>query len=432
MDSNKESPCLLDNLLFPKIFQAFRMAIQPSKLVLALLAVAVVCLTGWIMDFGQTIVTIGDGSSTELHIYVENGSGSLNDFLRSFSETGERTGVFATLWNFGAARFHSALSCLFRFDIPGVAANVVACFRALIWAFQYHLIYSIAFFAVVLAVMSVAGGAICRIAAMQFARGEKLRLTEALRFSLKRFTSYFTAPLAPVCIIGFIGLFIFILGLAGNIPWVGELMIGVGIPLVLVASALMAVVALGALGGFNLMFPAVAYDNSDCFDSISRSFSYLYAKPWRMGFYTVTAAVYGAISYVFVRFFAFLLLWVSYRSLQCGILGDNTKLAAIWPEPSFTKFLGTSSATPAVWTEHVAAFLMYISVLTVIGLVVSFVVSFYFSASAIIYCLMRNRIDNTALAEIYTYSEETDAESATLELGLPETGPKSAPATENS
>jgi hypothetical protein len=34
-------------------------------------------------------------------------------------------------------------------------------------------------------------------------------------------------------------------------------------------------------------------------------------------------------------------------------------------------------------------------------LVVSFIISFYFSANTIIYSLMRNRVDNTALDDIY-------------------------------
>jgi len=56
MDGEKEPRIFLENLLFPKIFQTFRMAIQPSKLIIAFLAIAVICLAGWIMDFSQTVV----------------------------------------------------------------------------------------------------------------------------------------------------------------------------------------------------------------------------------------------------------------------------------------------------------------------------------------------------------------------------------------
>jgi hypothetical protein len=43
---------------------------------------------------------------------------------------------------------------------------------------------------------------------------------------------------------------------------------------------------------------------------------------------------------------------------------------------------------------------------------VSFVISFYFSASTIIYALMRNRVDRIALDEIYTAVDEMEETSA--------------------
>jgi hypothetical protein len=178
-------------------------------------------------------------------------------------------------------------------------------------------------------------------------------------------------------------------------------------PLVLIAGALIAVISIGAVAGFSLMFPAIAYDGSDCFDAFSRSFSYIYSKPWRMGFYTAIAAIYGAICYTFVRVFAFLLLWVTHRFLQLGVLIDNTskevnKLIAIWPEPKFIRLVDPSSLAATNWSESLSAFLIQLLLLAVIGLVVSFIISFYFSANTIIYSLMRNRVDNTALDDIYT------------------------------
>ena len=313
MGSEQQSSQLLGTFLFPKIFQTFRMAIQPSKLIIAFLAIAIICLAGWIMD----LIVVGTSASQ-----------------------GE-IGVFSTLWHIAAAGFHGVVYSLLLFDLPGVKANIAESLKAVGGTFRDHYLYCTIFFVITLAVISVASGAICRIAALQFARGEKPGLTEALRFSAKRFLSFFTAPLAPVGIIIFIGMFIFVLGLIGNIPKAGELIIGIFMVLALIAGALIAVVSIGTVAGFNLMFPAVAYDGSDCFDAISRSFSYIYAKPWRMGFYTAIAAVYGAICYMFVRFFAFLLLRATYWFLQVGVLGGNSKLTAIWQKPSFESLRGS-------------------------------------------------------------------------------------------
>ena len=408
---------LFDSCLFPKIFMTFRMAIQPTKLIIAFLAIAVICLAGWTMDFSRSVVVV-NGADSELGIYLTSPE-MVPHFIEHNTDTGQRAGVFSTLWQFAGAKFHGALNSLFSFNLPGVAANIGEYFKAIEWAIKYHWIYCIIFFAITLAVMSVAGGAICRISALQFARDERPGLTEALRYGTQKFINFFTAPLVPVGIIIFIGAFIFLLGLLGNIPRVGELMIGIFSPLVLLGGTLIALVSIGIIAGFNLMYPAVAYDGSDCFDAISRSFSYVYSRPWRMGFYGTVAGVYGAICYSFVRFFAFLILWVSHQFLQFGILVKNSeqvsKLTAIWQEPRFTNF-GLSGSNAANWSESVAAFLIYLSALVIVGLVVSFVISFYFSANTIIYSLMRNKVDNTAFEDIYTYSEETLTPSSNTEV----------------
>jgi len=425
MVSENDSSKVFYGLLFPKIFRTFRMAIQPTKLIITFSALAVICLAGYVMDHISRTVIVAPGTQgkvTELKVYMDDPGKpdeAVELHIERFREKGGRTGVFSILWHFGSEKFHNALKELFELNFASVAKSIADYFKAVEWALRYHLVYCIIFFVIKLSVISIAGGAICRIAALQFARGEKPGLTEALQFSTKRFTSFFTAPLAPVGIIILPVLFIFLLGLMGNIPWAGELIIGIFVLLALIAGALITVVLIGAFAGFNLMFPAVAYDGSDCFDAISRSFSYVYAKPWRMVFYTAIAAVYGAVCYTFVRLFAFLLLWVTHQSLQLGVWLENSnevnKLTAIWPKPEFMKLLGSSGLATANWAESLAAFLVHLFLLAVVGLVVSFIISFYFSANTIIYSLMRNKVDNTALDDIYTYLDEAEIEPATTE-----------------
>lgn len=435
MVSEKESSNVFDDLLFPKLFQTFRMAIQPTKLIIAFLALAIICLAGWVMDFSETVVATkgAQGKITELDIYMTNPA-QVDSYIEGFQGKSRGSGVFSTLWRFSATKFQGAVDSVFAQDIPGVVKNIADYFKAVGWSLRHHPVYCIIFFVIKLAVISIAGGAICRIAALQSARGEKPGLTEALRFSIKRFTSFFTAPLVPVGIIIFIGLFIFLLGLIGNIPWAGELIMGIFVLLALIAGALIAVVLIGAFAGFNLMFPAVAYDGSDCFDAISRSFSYVYAKPWRMVFYTTIAAVYGAICYTFVRFFTFLLLCVTHRTLQLGVWVENSKevdkLTAIWPKPEFMNLLGSSGLATTNWTESLAAFLVHLFLLGVVGLVVSFIISFYFSANTIIYSLMRNKVDNTALEDIYKYNDEAEIEPAITEPKTDEAQPDSSSSQE--
>jgi hypothetical protein len=416
MGSENQASQILDGLLFPKIFRSFGMAIQPSKLIIAFWLIAAIGLTGWVMDLSKTVVTTPgtNGRETELNVYM-TAPEQVKSYIEKYTGAGERTGVFSTMWGSAVGKFHGALRELFALNLPGVLDNVAEYLRAVKWAIRYHAAYCVIFGIIKLCLVSIAGGAICRIAALQFARDEKPGITEAVRFSVNRFVSFFTTPLVPAAIIILVGACIFFLGLIGNIPLgLGELIVGISMPVALAGGAITAAVLIGTIAGFNLMFPAVAYDGSDGLEAVSRSFNYVYVRPWRLGFYTAAAGVYGAICYVFVRLFAFLLLWSTYRWLRLGSWLDSArgltdKVMAIWPEPSFSQLAAYSAAT-GKWSESVAAFLVYLFVLVIVGLVVSFIISFYFSANTVIYALMRNRVDNTPLEEIYIEPDQTRPE----------------------
>ncbi len=429
-----EKPVLpLSGLLFPRIFQAFRLAIQPSKLAIAFAAVTVIGLTGWTMDQSRTVIVVGDfklpmprqsptglryrHDATELDIYFIHGDPFLKNFIESRRTIGDRTGVFSTLSRFGAATFHTGLSGLFSLDLPKVGGSVADTLKALMWAFRWHTLYSIIFFTIAAVVLSVAGGALCRIAALQFVGAERPSRGQAVRFAEHKLISLLGGSIGPMVLFLLFGVPIILVGLAGNLPIVGELLTSLFLLLALIAACAATITLIGAMGGWGLMAPALAYEDSDGFDAINRAFSYVYAKPWHMGFYTLVAAVYGAVCYIFVRFFAFLLLWTTYRFLEMGFVRQNEKLHAIWPEPTLSNFLGPAGATPDTWYAWLSALLVRICVLGVIGLTVSFVVSFYFSANTIIYALMRHRVDGIPLEEVHTSSREVAATSPPFQTG---------------
>ena len=93
------------------------------------------------------------------------------------------------------------------------------------------------------------------------------------------------------------------------------------------------------VGVLNLIYPTLSVEVSDSFDAISRSFSYVYARPWRMLFYTLLLLVYGAVTYLFLTCAMYVLLagvhvFVGWGMNLFGMLhGWNTgsgKLDAMW------------------------------------------------------------------------------------------------------
>lgn len=445
-----EEPVLpLGSFLFPRVFQAFRMAIGPSKLAIAFATVIILAVAGGIMDLSRTvIVDLGYSSApsrgtaaalpkdrgiTELDIYLQPDASLKKNFIESRKAfTGpagaSRTGVFSTLWRFGANEFHHAVLAILSGDVSGAFRSVTHSLNSLAWAFRWHTAYSIAFFALALIVLSVAGGAICRSAALQFAKAERPTLKQAVQFALHRPLSLLGGPIGPFLLILVFGVPIMLLGLAGNLPWIGELLTGMFLLLAFVAACAATILLIGASAGLGLMFPAVAYEDSDGFDAINHSLSYVYARPWHMAFYSIIAVVYGAVCYVFVRLFGFLLLWTTYRFLEIGFLRHNEKLYAIWPEPTFTSFLGPASAMPEAGSLWLAALLIRVWVLGVVGLLAAFLISFYFSANTIIYALLRRGVDGTPLEEVYTGPRGASVAPSSVETAPAANG--SEPATE--
>ncbi len=317
---------------------------------------------------------------------------------------------------------------------PGIVPSVVRFFAVgPVWLLTQHPVYFALFGGGFLVLWSVFGGAISRIAAVHVARDEKLSIRSALVFSGGKFLSYLCAPLIPLAILVAVGLLTAAVSVLGSIPWLGPIVLGLGFVLALLAGLVMAVVLVGLVGGFNLMYPTIAVEGSDSFDAISRSFSYLYARPWRLAFYTAVSVVYGAACYGFVRLFIYLVLTLTHRFVALGVFAhaDSTAplLSALWPDPATAGRLTYSvDALSLTLPQEIGAALIWFWVHLLIAVLAAFAVCFYFSANTIIYYLLRQDVDATDLNEVYVDpSDEDDADEPDPADPVP--APEAAPAT---
>ncbi|OHB54245.1 MAG: hypothetical protein A2Y07_01640 [Planctomycetes bacterium GWF2_50_10] len=413
-----------ESLLFTRVFKTFRMSIQPAKLSIALGAIAAICIMGLLMDLSKPAIIAPFSSSdiasaprnsgllasypTELHAYI-SGGGEAQNFRRNYDFAPNRTGVFNIFVRFSCARFTDGAYALLTGNPVGMLGQLAYCGKAIEWALVMHTLYSLVFFGLSFVMLAIAGGAICRLAALEFANDEKPGFFEAMRFASSKARSLVTAPAAPVAMILLFGVPLIMTGLLGNIPWhIGEILMSVMLIFGLTFALLMTLLFIGALGGINMMLPAIAYESTDSFEAISRSFAYVFARPWRLGFYTLVAAVYGAACYVFVQFFAMIALGLMRTFLRLGVFTNSAtytetnKLDIIWPRGMiFTPpMLGDISTLN--WSEKTATVIISIFVLLVLCMVGAFVMSFFFSANSVIYALMRNVVDKTSLKDVWT------------------------------
>jgi hypothetical protein len=456
---------------FTQLFRSFRLAIHPSKLILALLAVLSIYFVGRVMDviWPKTVTMVlpeapagllapqaSEGRTlTEVRAYIDLRGGKRFCAWRSEAKKAASTcskacsaqgcgdactarpkGIFGTLLEHESTTFRAAIRSVLCFNTGigtspsmGLKGALVDALGGIVWLFAAHWLYGVIFTVVFLLSWSFFGGAICRIAALHAARDEKIAFKQALTFSGRKLFSFFSAPLIPVALVCVIGVIMFAGGLFCAIPYFGEVVAGLLWPLALFGGFIMSLVMIGAVSGFMLMFPTVAVEGSDSFDALSRSFSYVYSKPWRTGFYVLVSGFYGAICYSFVRLFAHVMLNATHLAAGLGMNIDGSgkdssigKLDAIWQNTSFLepgRFWGVIGAHPLNDSEKIAAGLIGLWTYLVVGLVAAFAVSYFFSASTIIYYLLRREVDATDIEDVYLEEYEEDSLAPAVEAKAP-------------
>jgi hypothetical protein len=336
-------------------------------------------------------------------------------------------GLFRSLFDYEAERIngvvHAVVTGSWVSDRGGrgsVVENVKNFFTVgPMWLMRHHPIYFILFTLLFLTIWAIFGGAIARIAAVHVARDEKLSVRAALAFSLGKFLSFVSAPLIPLVIVLIVGIVPLLAGVLSSIPYVGpvfNILMGALFILLLAAGFVMTLVLLGTFGGFNLMYPTIAVEGSDSFDAISRSFSYVYARPWRMLLYTLVAIIYGALCYIFVRLFIFMMLSLTHHFVGAGMWADAPSTEALWPVmwpgPGERLSYDIDFLTMR-WDQDLAAFFVAFWVYLAVGMLGAFAISFYFTANTIIYYLMRHEVDATELDDVYLEQSEEDFADAT-------------------
>ncbi len=342
-------------------------------------------------------------------------------------------GIFASLLRFERGCVHAALIAASRGNImgglrnagnpqPGFVANMIQALKGVGWLVRIHWVFGLVLMVFGLAVWSLLGGAIYRIAALQAARDEKITITRALRFSGGKFLSFFVAPLIPLVVIVILGGLIVLGSLLMNVPVIGPILYSLLLFLpALVVGVIIAFLLFGFVGGGPLMYPTIAVEGSDSFDAISRSISYIFGRPWRAALYTLVAVIYGSVCYLFVNLFVFVSLQATRTAIKVGTWAGGTKMQGavdridpMWGQPTFDTLYGGMNNAAIGWSERLAAWIMAIWIYLLIGLVLAFIITFFCSASTMIYYLLRRQVDATDLDDVYVIDEDQDELEATV------------------
>ncbi|MFO0907126.1 MAG: hypothetical protein U0794_01955 [Isosphaeraceae bacterium] len=262
---------------------------------------------------------------------------------------------------------------ILSFKSGAPAADLLGAAAATLWA---------------VAVWSLFGGAIARIAAFRVARGERLGLFAAMRYVLRKLPALLSTPLLPLTGVVLMGAGLALFGLLYRIPGgFGRTTAGVLAFLPLLGGLVLTLILTGLGFGWPLMTASVAAEDDDAFDAMSRSYAYVRQRPWLYLLYGLIALAAGIGGLLFVDLFAQLVVRLAGWGLAFGG-GPAAVLAFYQPEGPFRDAA----------LDHTMAASAHAFWLGLVGLLArAWVFSYFWTAAETIYLLLRRDVDSTPI-----------------------------------
>lgn len=251
-----------------------------------------------------------------------------------------------------------------------------------------------------LAVWAFFGGCIARIGAVQLACEERIGWMTMFRFAQSKWLGYFAAPLFPLIGIVMVAIPVALLGILLRVG-LGILGVAVIWPVLLVGGLVMALLLVGLIFGWPLMWATISAEGTDSFDALSRCYAYVFQRPLHYLFYAVIAAAFGALGWWLVSNVAWLVVWMTYFAASWG--AGNEAIEAIRTSSPQLGALGKAGA----WLIH-----CWVGCVRLLA--AGFIYSYFWIASTAIYFLLRRDVDATELDEVYLGEEKPSAPLAPL------------------
>lgn len=358
---------------------AFRHALQPGKLVVALLAVLALHGCGSLLDlmWGDKVSL---GRDTSVGVY----EAIVMQEARAFE-----------------LLLDSALSLEFGRDgSSGIVGGLGRMFIEVpAWAFLKYPWFTGLFGLCVLVVLALAGGMICRMAASQVCLGRNMALPRAARFVGRRWAWYLITPLLPTLLILGVGVGLIAAGFvffnAPVLDVIGSLLYG----LLLLGGFIIALATVLLVFALFLMNPAMSVEGTDSFDVISRAFNYVMFRPWHYATYLIASIVYAALVAVLVMVLSGLTVEATYNFVDTGSFSEPIATSDVDRHDMIFRLAGApteaSDALPV--TISASGWIVARWLDLVLALVIAVVFSVVCCLQTQAYVLMRKSADGTPL-----------------------------------
>lgn len=345
---------LTEDLLWPRLLRVPALALRPASILIGFFGLLVASLIGDLTRLWRPANSLSLG--TLLSDELERGAaGFWRDLMRGLQTADGESLQHAFTW-------------IIR--IPG-----------LLWEeFSWGSLVAIGSVVALL----IAGGAIARIAACDFAHGVRISWVEALGFALKRWISLLFCFAGPLLLVGLVYALIAAGGAAlfsfGWTQFIGALLFFVAQIGATLAVALIVLTVLGA----PLMVPAVACEGADAIEAMQRAFAYVPAKPIRYAIYVLITLVVGMLA-----------IAVSV-AVASGITSFAMFASGAWVKepPRLLAYPLTPPANATEWTLK-----LWIGLPLAVSAAYGF--SVLFTGCTVIYLLLRRVVDGQNIADIW-------------------------------
>lgn len=280
------------------------------------------------------------------------------------------------------------------------------------------------------------GGAITRMAAVQFARPtDMIGIRSAIKFAKEKFLSFTGAQASPIGILALMTFLLFLYGIVEVVTFaVGDIVFGgLLFPLAILAGLIIAVTLIG-LVGWPLMHATISTEGTDFFEGLSRSYSYVLQAPWRYAWTSLVALAYGMVLVFFVGLMGSLTIYLAKWGMSLAAINnlfdrDPSYLFAFAPTSYEWRDLllrgsphavmqevvrrsgvveSTLSIRPGfMWPQnYIGAILVAFWTWLGFAMVVGFGYSYFWTAATNIYFLLRHHIDDVEFDEVYLEEDE--------------------------
>lgn len=402
---------------FVRLFRAFAMAMDPPKLLVALLLVVVLAVLGHALDaVGPRGVYPG-----EIRQFATLPTDEYDRWIARVHETQlDRLGVYGAAVRYKCDALGRTVLALThpragrpadeRGTVTDGLKDVLVTLPA--WLWYSHRWYLAAYALAGSAAWAVLGGAVARMAALHATKEQRLGVVEAVRYASSQWVWFFLTPLMPLILAALVAVVPVAFGLLFfNVPWLGILGGLVFIVPLVFAAIITMLLVLWVIGG-PLFYPAIAVEATDSFDAISRAFGYVLGRPWQWLFYSLAALAFGAISYALLAGLVYLILSVTASCVGLWVWAQAApglnRFDAIFPSLQMDQMSDGIQGGSLGLGDRLAAGIVSVWVNLLVMLVGAYAISFYFCASTWVYLLLRHSADGTELDEVHEDPQATD------------------------